>query len=318
MKPNDGDLQASRGADHDGYRCRWRRGVGLLGAAVCLLTTSVLWAQGPVTRPQAASPTTQAATQPTSRPAAKEPRVRMMTSLEQTRLTMDKWIETQQLINRERNDWQQAKENLVARIDLLRKENAVLEEKIKETQTVVDQTNKKRDALTAENNQLKATSTQLTKSVVSMEGQTRRLFKMLPEPLQTKIQPFYQRIPAELTTTQPTTAKSQPQVQVAVAERYQNILVILGEVNKANSEITVNYEVHTLASGKSAEVQAIYVGLAQAYYVSAGGEAGISHPTSEGWKWEPCNTIARDLLSVLEMIQGKQTPAFVPLPVKIQ
>jgi hypothetical protein len=76
--------------------------------------------------------------------------------------------------------------------------------------------------------------------------------------------------------------------------------------------------VHHLAGGKPAEVQAIYVGLAQAYYVSAGGEAGIGRPGPEGWTWEPSRAVAREVLTALEILQGKQTPAFVPLPVKLQ
>jgi len=82
--------------------------------------------------------------------------------------------------------------------------------------------------------------------------------------------------------------------------------------------VNVSYEVHEIAGGKPSEVKAIYLGLGQAYYVSATGEAGISHPTLEGWPWEPAKAIAGDVLKTLEIIQGKQTAAFVPLPVKIQ
>ena len=62
----------------------------------------------------------------------------------------------------------------------------------------------------------------------------------------------------------------------------------------------------------------IYVGLAQAYYVSAKGEAGIGRPSEDGWKWEPSKAIAADVLQAIEIIQGKHSPAFVPLPVKLQ
>src|SRR5262245_37304145 len=39
--------------------------------------------------------------------------------LAETRLTMDKWIETQQIISKERNDWYQGKEILTSRVELL-------------------------------------------------------------------------------------------------------------------------------------------------------------------------------------------------------
>ena len=106
--------------------------------------------------------------------------------------------------------------------------------------------------------------------------------------------------------------------RVSAAERFQNVLVILNGVNKANQEITVSYEVQTLADGRPSEVKAIYVGLAQAYYVSASGGAGIGRPTADGWKWESSQLIGGDVLMALEILEGKHTPAFVPLPVRIQ
>lgn len=96
------------------------------------------------------------------------------------------------------------------------------------------------------------------------------------------------------------------------------MLGILNEINKANNEITVSYEVHDLGGGRPTEVKALYVGLAQAYYVSGQGEAGIGRPEADGWKWEPSAAVATDVLTALEILQGKHTPAFVPLLVRIQ
>jgi hypothetical protein len=189
----------------------------------------------------------------------------------------------------------------------VKKEISSLDEKIKQAESSVAEANKKRDDLLAQNDQLKAAGTQLTEAATAMEGEIRRMHNALPEPIQTKLQPLYQRIPDDPSTT-----------KVSVAERFQNVLGILNELNKATGEITVSYEVHNLSNGKPAEVKAIYVGLTQAYYVSAGGEAGIGRPAADGWKWESSSAIANDVLMALEIIQGKQTPAFVPLPVKLQ
>ncbi|MCI0366412.1 MAG: DUF3450 domain-containing protein [Phycisphaerales bacterium] len=228
-------------------------------------------------------------------------------TLEETRLTMGKWIETQQIISKERKDWQQGKEILLGRLELVKKEIASLEEKIAQAESEVAEANKKRDELLAENAQLQAVTTNLTEAVTGMEGDVRRLFKALPEPIQAKLEPLYQRIPEGPTNT-----------KVFPAERFQSVLVILSELNKVNNEITVSYEIHNLANGKPSEVKAFYVGLAQAYYVSAKGEAGIGRPGEDGWKWEPSKAVADDVLMALEILQGKQTPAFVPLPVKLQ
>lgn len=228
-------------------------------------------------------------------------------TLEETRLTMDKWIETQQIISRERKDWQQGREILLGRLELIKKEVATLEEKTGQAEAGVTEASKKRSDLIAENDQLKAASTLLTEAVTGMEGDVRLLFKTLSEPVQAKLQPLYQRIPED-------TAKT----RVSAAERFQNVLGILNELNKMNNEITVSYEVHHLADGKPSEVKAMYVGLAQAYYVSARGEGGIGRPTGDGWKWEPSKAVASEVLVALEILEGKRTPDFVHLPVKLQ
>jgi len=220
---------------------------------------------------------------------------------------MGKWIETQQIISKERNEWQQGKEILTSRLELVKKEASGLAEKIQQAQASVAETNAKRDELQAQNEVLKAASAQLAGAVSGMEAEVRRLFKMLPEPIQTKLEPLRQRMPAD-----------GEQVRVSPAERFQNVLGILNELNKANNELSVTFEVHDLANGKPSEVQVIYIGLAQAYYVCAGGEAGIGQPTADGWKWEPSATIGRDVTTALEIIQGKHSPIFVPLPVKLQ
>jgi hypothetical protein len=228
-------------------------------------------------------------------------------TLEETRLTMGKWIETQKLISKERIDWQQGKEILLGRLELVKKEIATLEEGIAQAESSVAEADEKRAELLTQNGELEAAGAQLTAAVGGMEAEVRQLLKTLPEPIQTRLQPLTQRIPEDSTTT-----------RVSVAERYQNVIGVLNEVSKANNEITVSYEVHTLADGKPSEVRAIYVGLAQAYYLSALGEAGIGRPTESGWTWEPTKVIADDVSVALEILQGKHSPAFVPLPVTLR
>jgi len=106
--------------------------------------------------------------------------------------------------------------------------------------------------------------------------------------------------------------------KVTVAERLQNVLGILNEMNKLNGEITVASEIRPLSDGKPSEVKTVYVGLGQAYFVSAGGEAGIGRPSQSGWIWQPANELSAQITTVLEILQNKSGPKFVPLPVTIQ
>lgn len=249
----------------------------------------------------AAKPKTAPAATPAAPPAPPA-------TLDETRLTLNKWIETQQIISKERNDWQQGKEILQGRIELVGKEVGVLKDRISQSELAVVESNKKRDELVAENDQLKAVTAQLSDAVTTMEEQVRKLSKMMPEPVNAKLLPLMQRMPADPTNT-----------RVSTAERFQNVLGILNELNKANSEISVSYEIRTLADGSSSEVQVFYVGLAQAYYISPRGLAGIGRPTEDGWKWESASAAtSSQITQALEIIQGKQTPSFVPLPITIK
>lgn len=256
----------------------------LAAAVACLL---------PAARPQAVpGGTTQASQEAT---------------LEEARLTMGKWIETQQIISKERNEWQQGKDILLARLEIVKQEVATLEEQITEAQASVAEADKKRDELLAENERLKAANALLTDAVAGMEVEVRDLAKRLPEPLVTTLQPLYQRIPTDAAAG-----------RVSAAERYQNVLGILDTINKSNNEISVSYEVRTLSDGAPSEVKTLYIGLAQAYYVSSKGEAGTGRPDAEGWTWEPSATIGKDVNVALEILEGKHPPAFVPLPVRVQ
>jgi hypothetical protein len=227
-------------------------------------------------------------------------------SLEETRLVMGKWIETQQILSRERIEWQQGKEILLGRLELVKKEIAELEAEIAEAQGEISATEEKRAALVAEEGELQAAEAQLAGAATSMEAEVQRLYRSLPGSLQGRLKQLHDRIPSDPATT-----------RVVVAERFQNVLGILNEANKSNSEIVVDYEVRELADGKPSEVRVLYVGLAQAYYVSAQGEAGVGRPTPDGWAWEPAPRAAGDILEALEIFQGKHSPAFVPLPVKL-
>jgi len=228
-------------------------------------------------------------------------------TLDETRLTLSKWIETQQIISKERNDWQQGKEILQGRIELVGKEVGILKDRIKQSEAAVEESNKKRDELVAENDALKVSGAQLGEAVTLMEGQLRKLMKQMPEPVATKLAPLMQRMPTDPSNT-----------RVTVAERFQNVLAVLSELNKANSELSISYEIRKFADGSSGEVQVIYLGLAQAYYISPRGDAGIGRPGEDGWTWTPAPEAARSILSTLEIIQGKESPAFVPLPINIK
>ncbi len=223
------------------------------------------------------------------------------------RSTVAKWAETEQLLAKERRDWQQGREILQSRIEVVRGELVAMQSKMTELRSSTSDTDRKRTELGAEDAALRGQAASLASSIGELEAALHRLAPRLPEPLRDKLKPLYGRMPADPART-----------QVTIAERFQNVVGILNEVNKFNGEITMVSEVRTLADGKPAQVRTVYVGLAQAYFVSQQGEAGIGRPGSEGWEWSAANQVAPQVGEIVEILQSKAKPKFIPLPVQVQ
>jgi hypothetical protein len=67
--------------------------------------------------------------------------------------------------------------------------------------------------------------------------------------------------------------------------------------------------------GEAFRVKTVYLGLGQAWTRSARGE-GVGLPGPDGWR-QPA-PVAADVGRVLEILQNKSSPKFIPLPVTIQ
>jgi len=229
------------------------------------------------------------------------------TTPDSARASLAKWVETQQLISRERQDWQQGKQILQSRIDAVTGEIAVLQERLAETRRTAAEANDKKAGEVAENATLKAAAAELSTRVSGLESGLRTLQARLPEPLLQKVKPLYDRMPADGGAT-----------SVSLAERYQNVVGILNEVGKFNGDITMVTEVRALSDGKPAEVRTVYVGLAQAYFVSPKGDAGVGRPGASGWEWTVARELAPQIEQAVEVLQNKAKPQFVSLPVNVQ
>jgi len=224
-----------------------------------------------------------------------------------TRASLAKWVETQQLIAKEKQDWQEGKQILQSRIDAVNGEIAALKERLAETRRTAAEATSKKAGDVAQNEDLQKAGMDLSGWVTGLESGLRTLEARLPEPLLQKVRPLYDRMPADGHAT-----------NISLAERYQNVVGILNEVGKFNNDITMVTEVRTLSDGKPAEVRTVYIGLAQAYFVSPKGDAGIGRPGAGGWEWTAASEIAPQIEQAVEVLQNKAKPRFVSLPVKVQ
>jgi hypothetical protein len=228
--------------------------------------------------------------------------------VESARATLARWMETQQIISKEKKDWQIGKEVLEQRISLIENEIAALEAKVAEARSGIGEADTKRQELLKENDALKEASSALESVIGRLEGKARRMVASLPDPIRERVQPLSQRIPKDPAST-----------GLSLGERYQNVVGVLNEVNKFNRDVTVTSEIRSLPDGSSAEVRAMYIGLGQGYYVTTGGElAGVGRPGPDGWEWAAANDMAAEIARAIAILQNESVPAYVPLPVTIQ
>lgn len=253
--------------------------------------------------PQPAAP--QAAPAPVIDPAiAAQAEVRER--IELTREALEKWVETRRTIGVERRDWALGKDLLDSRIDVLDRELKTLADRTKEVEATLTEADRKRDALAQEAGSLKDASAQLAAMAAQLESKVKALVKRFPTPLAEKLKPLTQRLPEDSAAT-----------TLSLAVRFQNIVGIINEANRFNREITQSSEIRKLADGSSVEVTAVYLGLAQGYYVGAGGRiAGIGRGAPEGWTWTESNDNGPAIERIVAILRNQKPAAFVPIPVK--
>jgi hypothetical protein len=229
-------------------------------------------------------------------------------SIKESKAALAKWMQSQQIISKELAEWATARDIFNDRVELTKGQLEAIEEKLKGVEEEIGKADTAKVAAIQRKDELLAATEALRSELPALEEQVRDRHTLLPVPFQDKVAPIFQRIPTDPKTT-----------KISLAERYQNVIGILNEVNKLHNEITVVSEIRLLADGKPTEVQTIYLGLAQAYYLSMKGDAaGTGKPGAKGWEWTPRNELTKPLKDVLAVMNAKTKPRFISIPATVQ
>lgn len=225
-----------------------------------------------------------------------------------TRTALEKWTEARRLASHEAGQWLVGKEATAARIDVVEREIAATRQRIADAQKSLADAQQKRGELEAAAAAQKSTFAALEVALQRIEQRVAQLLPRLPEPLLHKLEPFTQQIP-----------RGEQASRLGVDARYANVIAVLNEVQKWNREITVASEVRPQPDGQSVEVTVVYLGLAQAYYVGAGGKvAGVGTASPAGWSWQARNELAPVVQRTIAILKNEQVAGYVRLPVQIQ
>jgi len=219
---------------------------------------------------------------------------------------MDRIMETQKALAKESRESKEASLLLRNRVDLLAQEIENLNRKKSESEKGITEADEKKAELVKQEGALKASLADFANAVPDLEKELRGIQPYLPAPVAEKLKPLFDRMP-----------ESGKDSKITLAERCQNVVGILNEVNQANQGINLVSEVREL-DGKPAEVRTLYVGLAGAYYLNATGKkAGYGVPGSQGWAWTADDSIASRVKESLAMLESKGKAKFVSLPATI-
>ena len=230
-----------------------------------------------------------------------------------SRELLTKYYDTRKLLGKEQAEWKLGQEVLKSRVDLLDSQLKELKTKTEEENKTITTTDTEREKLDARSKELITVQDSQIEIVEKFEARVRKLWKMLPLTLQSKLQPQFDGMPVE--------GKKRDEIKATASERFLKVLAILNEVNKFHSDIHVVNERRKLKDGREVEVRAIYFGLGVAYY--AGSEetadvAGIGTPGPDGWVWKETPEVASDIDLLIGMNKGEKVAGFVPLPIEIR
>ncbi|HAQ58564.1 MAG TPA: hypothetical protein DEA16_04370 [Opitutae bacterium] len=229
------------------------------------------------------------------------------TNLESTRNVLDQWVQTKQIISKEKSDWRLEQSILSDTQKLLSSELNRLETALEDLKSSATAADEDRSKLTAQKEAFTEASAVVEGSIQKLEVQMKRVVKTLPSPLVEKIKPLIRRLPKDSANT-----------KLSLGERVQNIVGILSQADKFNATITQTSESRELNSGKIVEVRTLYWGLAMAYYVDASGAyAGIGHPGEDGWEWPQIEGAGPHIKQLLAVYEGSEEIQFVAVPARI-
>lgn len=228
--------------------------------------------------------------------------------LTEARTTLEQWVQTRQLISQTRTDWQADKDLLEQTAALYERELKTLAEQRGRVSTNHTQVEIERAAALKEQAELEGAAAKVRERVVALEQRVSALVPSFPAPLAEKVQPLLARIPADPSAARPTGL-----------ERMQNLVGLINEVDKFNAAVTVVSQVKKNPAGAEVQVETIYLGLAQAFFVDKAGEyAGVGVPGATGWQWTAKPELAGRVQKAIAIYQNAVPAAFVSLPVTLQ
>jgi len=213
------------------------------------------------------------------------------------------WVNVEQAISREAGEAERTRILTTDRIAVLEAEISQLRAGNADRATRAE---REWAALTRQETEGATLHAQLRAFLLSAETRVKNMRPRLPHALSEKLAHLYQRLPEEADST-----------HRGIAERLQTVIGILTSIQAFNDSISVTVEVKAINQQPAGEVTTLYLGLGQAYYLSAS-DAGYGYPGEQGWTWTSQPGLKASIARAIATAEGRAAePAFVELPVTL-
>ncbi len=213
------------------------------------------------------------------------------------------WIETRRLISEEASRWEGEKATLADLDAIRRRETEQLGEFVKAAGERVTALEEQAGKSASEKTSLQQWRSSFEAEISALEDRLKPLFPTFPSPLRDKIGDAIDRLEATETNT-------------PLQNRARDVLLILQAAHEFQNTITVASEVRELG-GEKHEVEVLYLGMTQAWFVDATGRfAGSGIPGADAWIWNADPGIAATVRKAIDVQKRAVTPDFVGLPIQ--
>lgn len=211
------------------------------------------------------------------------------------------WMETETARADLQSRWAAEKHQISSLIELYQAEKKALTDKVTSASVSASEVDKARIALAEQQDGYEANATQAELALVSASSTMKQLWPWLPVPLQQQLE----EANASLLDN-----------SASLSNRMQSLLSMLDEIQRFNTMLTLNEEILSLDNGKKVAVKQLYLGLSQAWFISADGKtAGIGSASAQGWQWQVMPEYADAISEALAVFKRTRQASFINLPV---
>lgn len=219
------------------------------------------------------------------------------------REAISKLVDVQTLESKERNDWVAKKASFGALLELHQRELKLLDEELAKAGKTAPAHETQTADLESEIQALKQARQLTAEAIARNLPRLSTLAQQFPKPLLVDVE-------ADLASLKAHGPQDEPR------DALQSMLAVLAKAEQFNRRFTRSTEVQD-----GSEVQVLYLGLAQAYYMDrkadGKGKAGVGRPSAEGWTWKSQAEIREALQAAFEIMDKKRQPATVTLPLTL-